>query len=256
MNIRPFALLLSSLLALNLVADEGDPVEYRRSSVIERSPFAKSDRPGRKGVSGDALELRGFFGSGDNLQVSLMRPDTRESAWVTVGDKNAKWVVETADIQAGTAEVVLDGLRLNLKLAQPEVPDINAPGNRGGRGNWPGSGMSNESRQVMRDTMRASMERAAREHPEWSNGTQLNEAQQKERAEYMRNSFNQAREAVAKISPADAQMLGGAQPMVMPVQPVQPAAPAQQPAQSQGNNNSGQSRNRGGNNSGGAPRSR
>ena len=194
-------------------AEKSAAVAYSRASIVERSPFAQSARARRSG-SGDPLELRGFYGSGPGLQVSLTRPDTKESAWITVGDKNAKWVVETADAEAGTADVNFDGLKLHLTLAKAEVPELTeSRRGPGGGGRW-GGNMSEEGRQAMRDAMRSGFERARSEHPEWFDGRTLSEDQQNARRQYMTDGWNRTREAVAKVSQVDAQQMGDAPPFM------------------------------------------
>ncbi len=190
--------------------------EYRRSSLLERTPFAKNEKGAGKPAAAGPLELRGFYGSGAALEVSLTRPDTKEASWVKVGDTAAKWVVESADPVAGTAEVRYDGLRLHLTLARPEEVVIPAPEakveeppenksrNRGNRAN-----LSPEARDAMRSAMREGMDAARKEHPEYFDGSKLSDEQQKARSEYMKANFEKVREAVAKVSPDEAAKLQG-----------------------------------------------
>lgn len=209
------ALLASGTFAQETAATEAPEhaaeAAFNRASVIERSPFAKSER-GRRNGSGDALELRGFYGAGPGLQVSLTRPDTKESAWIAVGDKNAKWVVETADAEAGTAEVNFDGLKLHLTLAKAEVPEITEAHRGPGGNNRFGGNMSEEGRQALRDAMRSGFEKARTQHPEWFDGRTLNEQQQNERRDYLRAGWEQARQSVAAVSQVDAQQMGSEPP--------------------------------------------
>lgn len=185
--------------------------EYRRASLVERTPFAKIERGPARAVTGGPLELRGFFGSGKDLEVSITRTDTKEASWVKIGDTASKWVVESADPEAGTAEVRFEGQRLHLSLARAETGSVSAPApevkveepeNRARR---PQSGrMSSEARDAMRTAMRANMEAARKEHPEYFDGSKLTDEQQKARTEYFRAGFEKMREAVAKVSPEEA----------------------------------------------------
>lgn len=217
-----FALILLSLPSGYALAAESPAPEYRRSSLVERTPFAKNERGPVRASSGGPLELRGFFGSGKDMEVSLTRPDNKESAWVRVGDTTSKWFVESADPDAGTAEVRYDGLRLHLTLARPEevtmtppapapvkVEEPNRGRNRGGR-------MSAEARDAMRTIMRENMERARKEHPEYFDGSKLTEDQEKARSEYFRLGYEKARAAAVKISPEDS---AGAAPAPAPSNP-------------------------------------
>ena len=177
-----------------------------RASIVERTPFAKSDKNDKKTSAGGPLELRGFYGSKDALEVSLTRPETKEAAWVRVGDKSAKWVVDEADPVAGTAEVRFDGLQLHLRLAQPEQPEAVAEpeakpqddgAKRPGRGRW--GNMSKEGRDAMRTAMRAAFDAARAEHPEYFNNTgQLTAEQQAARTAYMQANYEKVRAEVAK----------------------------------------------------------
>ena len=81
-----------------------------------RAPEAVSP-PAASSSSG--YELRGFFGTGDKLQVSLREPGAAGSKWRVVGKKSGDVLVESADPKAGTAVVLVGGRRLTLKLAAP-----------------------------------------------------------------------------------------------------------------------------------------
>lgn len=216
MKASPRLLALAGLATLHAAAAEPAPAapEYRRASLLERTPFAKAERGPAKPVSGGPLELRGFFGSGDKLEVSLSRADGKESAWVRVGDKTAKWVVDAADPDAGTAEVHFDGVLLHLRLMRPEEPSLTVvaaeekkDSSESRRDRRPGGfqNMSQAGREAMHAAMRENFERARREHPEYfDRNVQLTEEQQKARSEYMRAGMAKVREAVAKVSAEDA----------------------------------------------------
>ena len=187
-------------------------VEYRRASLVERQPFAKPERGPAKPTSGGPLELRGFFGAGPTLEVSLSRPDGKEAAWCAVGDKSSKWLVESADPDAGTADVRFDGMLLHLKLARPEPPSLtvtpaaDTPPERP-RDRRPGARLSPAGREAMRNVMREQMETARKEHPEYFDGSTLSPEQQEARSRYFQAGMAKAREAVAKVSPEDAAAL-------------------------------------------------
>lgn len=197
------------------VPDAGVP-SYRRASLVDRSPFVRPERGRGPVATGGPLELRGFFGEGPNLQVSLTRPDTRESVWVKVGDKTAKWPVEAADADEGTAEVKFDGMRLHLKMAR--TGDVGAPSEapavvqvaevkqeakpaRNGQ-------MSDAGRTAMFDAMRKMRDAARKEHPEWyERGKTLTKEQQAAKTAYDKANWAKVRAEVAKVSPEDAASL-------------------------------------------------
>ena len=196
--------------------DASDAVvpSYRRASLVDRSPFVRPERGRGPVVSGGPLELRGFFGEGANLQVSLTRPDTRESVWVKVGDKSAKWPVEAADADAGTAEVKFDGMRLHLKLARTgeaseaplaapvvtQVAEVKQEARPARNGQ-----MSDAGRTAMFNAMRANRDAARQAHPEWYDRSKpLTAEQQTAKAAYDKANWAKVRAEVAKVSPEDA----------------------------------------------------
>ncbi len=61
-------------------------------------------------------ELRGFFGTPENLEVSLRKPGTDKSQWVRVGEKTDGMLVEKADAKAGTAMLRVGGATYQLRL--------------------------------------------------------------------------------------------------------------------------------------------
>lgn len=97
--------------------------EILRENLVNNSPFRAIRWNQRVSSGNQPLELRGFAGSGDNLQVSLTDPRTRECQWVRVRDDNARWYVESADANTRTAVVRMDGIAINLEIAKAsEVP--------------------------------------------------------------------------------------------------------------------------------------
>ena len=190
-----------------------------RASLVDRSPFVRPERGRGPVATGGPLELRGFFGEGANLQVSLTRPDTHESVWAKVGDKSAKWPVEAADADDGTAEVKFDGMRLHLKLARTgdtaaapseapvmvqtaEVKQETKPARNGQ--------MSDAGRTAMFDAMRKMRDSARKEHPEWyERGKTLTPDQQAAKAAYDKANWAKVRAEVAKVSPEDAAAMPG-----------------------------------------------
>ena len=93
-----------------------------RENLVNNSPFRMVQR-GRGPVSNQPLELRGFIGKGDKMEVSLTDSRTKECQWVRVGDPDARWYVESANSYTRTAVVRMDGISLSLEMAQPsETP--------------------------------------------------------------------------------------------------------------------------------------
>lgn len=202
--------MIPAVAAAALVRGAEQGREYSRASLLDRSPFAKPEKAG-KTVSSGPLELRGFFGAGASLEVSLMRAGTAESVWVRVADKDAKWFVEAADPVAGTADVRYDGMVLRLKLALPESGDMTmkAPEakeaaqdqRRPRRGGW--ADLSPASREILVKAMRDSMESLRKSNPEYFDGSALSDEQRKSFAAVREANFAKVREEVAKVAPND-----------------------------------------------------
>jgi len=92
----------------------------KRDNLISNSPFRKP-RPNAPRLQ--TFEIRGFCGSGDNLEVSITNPATRECHWVKVRDPEAKWFVESADPVARTAVIKINDVSLDIEMAKPsEMP--------------------------------------------------------------------------------------------------------------------------------------
>ncbi len=129
---RRFVTLTVTAFASNLVAAqpgnmsaESVPVrvEPGKSSVAFYDSGGKPDSE-KPPASGGAYELRGFFGSGENLEVSVRCAGSARSEWLRVGQKNGDLLVEKADPKAGTATLVVDGRHLALRLAGEAPPEI------------------------------------------------------------------------------------------------------------------------------------
>jgi hypothetical protein len=92
--------------------------EIKRENLITNSPFRTARILNRTGGNTQQLEIRGFSGSGDKLEVSLTNPLTRECHWVKVGDPDARWKVTSADPAARTAIVEINGMVISVSMAQ------------------------------------------------------------------------------------------------------------------------------------------
>lgn len=92
--------------------------EIKRENLITNSPFRTARVLSRTGGNTQQLEIRGFYGSGDALEVSLTNPLTRECHWVKVGDSDARWKVTSADPVARTAVVEMNGMVISVSMAQ------------------------------------------------------------------------------------------------------------------------------------------
>lgn len=74
----------------------------------------------------DSYELRGFFGSGDSLEVSLATKGSKDSKWYAVGKKTAGILVEKADAKTGYAVLNRSGKRSSVRLASAAAPQETA----------------------------------------------------------------------------------------------------------------------------------
>jgi hypothetical protein len=90
----------------------------KRENLITNSPFRIVRRSARLIQT---LEIRGFSGRGDDLEVSLTNPATRECHWVKVRDADSKWYVESADPVLRTAVVRVNGATLDVEMAKPTL---------------------------------------------------------------------------------------------------------------------------------------
>lgn len=223
-SVLTLSLALSSLAVGYTRAQDGEapagPVDYRRSSLVERTPFARNDRGRVSHSVGGPVELRGFYGSGKDLMVSLTRVETGESAWVKVGDKNAKWPVEAADVDDGTADVKFDNMKLRLKLAragetgeaQPAAPTAAAvqvaePVKKEVKKSGFGA-LSAEGRTAMQTAMKQAREAAHAAHPEFYDRSKpLTAEQQAAKAELEKANWAKVRAEVGKVSAEDAAAL-------------------------------------------------
>ncbi|MDR2982650.1 MAG: hypothetical protein LBV12_10440 [Puniceicoccales bacterium] len=95
-----------------------EKLQIRRENLITNSPFRIARRWGRDTATRQPLELHGFVGSGDKMEISLTNPSTRECHWVKLRDENAKWYVESADAKSRTAVVRMDGMSINLEMVK------------------------------------------------------------------------------------------------------------------------------------------
>lgn len=108
----------------------GKPVEVIKSGegtlVISGSAAVAEPvvAPAAKATPATGYELRGFFGSGEKLEVSVRVPGSTESKWLKVGKKSGGLLIEKADSRAGTAVLLADGRRLALKLTGESAPAV------------------------------------------------------------------------------------------------------------------------------------
>ncbi len=113
--------LLSSLLVLGGVCApllQAQPAP-RQNNAARRDWQADRQRTGQvvqQRTSYTPLTLNGMIGSGPNLEVSLTNPETKESHWVRVRDRKARWYVESANPPARSVVVRLDGIPLQLRM--------------------------------------------------------------------------------------------------------------------------------------------
>ena len=67
-------------------------------------------------VTAGNYELRGFFGRGDSLEVSIRLGRTDTSVWVRIGERFGNLLVVAADPDEGTALIEAGGIRSLLRL--------------------------------------------------------------------------------------------------------------------------------------------
>ena len=94
--------------------------KIQRENLITNPPFRIIRRPRvqQPGTVQQPLEIRGFAGIGDNLEISLTNPATRECHWVKIRDEDAKWYVESADPVTRIATVRMNGISMALEMAK------------------------------------------------------------------------------------------------------------------------------------------
>ncbi|MDR2429382.1 MAG: hypothetical protein LBD14_00495 [Puniceicoccales bacterium] len=100
--------------------------KIQRENLITNPPFRIIRRPRvqQSGTTQQPLEIRGFTGTGDNLEISLTNPATRECHWVKIRDEDAKWYVESADPITRTATVRMNGIAMSLEMAKANEAPI------------------------------------------------------------------------------------------------------------------------------------
>lgn len=177
-------------------------IEYSRADLTGRSPFASRGHPAA--AAGGPYELRGFFGGGDSLEVSIKKIDTGESRWIRVGDPDGRWRVETADAEAGTAVLAADGLRFRLNLAAPSYATAPAfdtgtvPHKRNDGRDY--EQLPNGDPPALAKSREEKLGRLRAEHPEYF--SDINALPEDRRREAV-NAINEAnRQAVASAEPA------------------------------------------------------
>src|ERR1043165_1957984 len=110
MNVVAQFALLTLLGTVSLSAVE---IAYSRQCLVDNPPLGVVPKTGSDKSTKEtkaAVELRGFFGRGESLHVSLWRMDTRDAVWVRVGTKEGRFQIESADPESGSAVVFVDGV--------------------------------------------------------------------------------------------------------------------------------------------------
>jgi hypothetical protein len=147
---------------------------------------AKPEQPAMSSNSG--YELRGFFGAGENREVSLRKSGSDTSRWCKVGVKSGDLLVESADAKTGTATLVVRGVRHRLRLAgeapteplkvetpliieaEKKLSKVEARRERRKRMDAMKDNLTPEQEAVMNKIMREKMSALEKEHPEFSKG--------------------------------------------------------------------------------------
>lgn len=86
----------------------------------DRSGFRRPRGGASSAAEGEGngnYELRGFFGSGQNTEISLRQSGTDKAYWIRIGESQKDIYVEKVDPVAGTAVIVTHGTRYRLRLA-------------------------------------------------------------------------------------------------------------------------------------------
>lgn len=204
-----------SFLIIPALACAGPGVDYRRASLTERPPFVLNENHAGKnrGTQAGPLELRGFFGTGATLEVSVTLANTTQSRWIRLGDDTPPWILEAADPIAGTATVHCDGHRHHLTLAQefgraPGRPRAAEPG-----GHARGHRLSPAAGTALRQAMTERLDTLRRAHPEFFDGSNLSPAQAQLRTDSIRIAEAAARESAAQNFPTESGALSTADPI-------------------------------------------
>ena len=120
-------------------------------------------------------ELRGFFGVGENTEISLRRTVTDKSAWYHLGEKTSGVLVEKADSKTGTATIVVNGVHRTLHLAGETAPETTeekhlryAKALNDYYSQWDSDGRERMSK-VIGESFRTGMGELLKSHPEYLN---------------------------------------------------------------------------------------
>lgn len=204
------ALLAAALLAGFAFAEDAAPVVP--------SPKASAVSPA------NGYELRGFFGAGANLEISVRAPGSESSRWLKVGKKSGDLLVEKADPKAGTATLLVAGRRHTLRLAgesapvaveetkpeaEPELSEADkARKARHARFREMRVNSTPEQQAEFGRVMREKMEAFRNEHPEMMNPANMNDPEKrKAMGEIFRANARAAAEAAAKLPGKDGKIV-------------------------------------------------
>ncbi len=104
--------LATSTLAILLAASSAHLPQSRAEETLP-SPATKTPA----GPAGTDYALHGFFGTGENTEVSLRRIGSEKSEWYPLGKKSGDVLVEQADAKNGVVVIVVGKSRQTLRLA-------------------------------------------------------------------------------------------------------------------------------------------
>ena len=184
--------------------------------------------PARAAEAAETYELRGFFGTPDNLEVSVRKPGSEKSQWLRVGEKADGMLVEKADSQAGTATLRVGNATYKLRLMgqsaptatpaapvaepKPEAPkpakmDAKRREELAKKAEAFFDSLTPEQGKAMEAAVREKFEALEKAHPEWKNGgpktPESIETALKEVTPVLREGF----EAAAKVPGKDGKAL-------------------------------------------------
>ena len=192
------------------------PVLPASETPAAPAPAAKPAAPSAAALppADTAYELRGFFGSGPLLKVSLAAKGEKDSTWYAVGKKTGDILVEKADSTAGYAILSRNGVRSTVRLAtagstaadaddgDEDAPDIKSREYRHKRFREMMEKSSPAQRAEFQRVAREKFEAMRKDHPEYFTDFS-NPANREKLGELSLGIMHDAAEASAKLPDKD-----------------------------------------------------
>lgn len=208
-----------SLLVLCALPLAGYAAETARpATVVKPTPSVSSE---------SGYELRGFFGAGADVSVSLLKIGSETSAWVAVGETAGGVTVESADPKTGQAVLRIGPRRVTLRLTGEAAPVAAAPAAESApaaksarpfpdaarrkvlleRMQKMGERMSPEQIMAGSTAVKDKVNALAKSHPAILNGQPKNQAEAEEEAKLMMPILREYMEAAIKLSDKNGEMM-------------------------------------------------